>query len=460
MLWNAGHGTDDEEPVERPEHRAQARSYGVDFCQACAFRTVYRSVVVGIPLSAGGCVAMSIESCCRALEHGARGARLAGACLLALAASPIAWAQPYAFVSAPTAAPPVVHVVDLATMTLERSIGGVGDDPAAFAISPDRSRLYVSSWRQIAGVQTGRVYVIDTRLRQVVGSQIVGERQSRAIAVSPDGTVVYAWALSLSSGPQERRLVRLNADTLAVIDDVALAQPDCPATLHNALAVHPDGRVLLLACNSGLKWFDPTTAAVVDAPGALGGSELVGFSPAATEVYLADERTPVNGAQSRLTSLDLATGIEQRFGYGMPIGQPTPLGASNPRRVLFVQRPGDPPGQPAALILFGPGGPLQFAQIFGVSSWAELVQAPALTTRRVLTSSVAGASGGYPEGLMAATDDGAWLFVAGSAARRFNSTTLAPDGPVLNLTGVSSGRIDVVMVPFPPDLLFAHGFEP
>jgi DNA-binding beta-propeller fold protein YncE len=369
-------------------------------------------------------------------------------------------AQPYAFIAAPGASPPVVHVVDVATMTLERSIGGVFDEPAAFALSPDRTRLFVSSWRVQANVQTGRVVVIDTRLRQVVATQVVGEAQSRAIALSPDGSVVYAWALALSAGPQQRRLVQLDAATLTVIGDTTLPQPDCLATSSNALAVHPDGRVLLLACESGLKWFDPATATVVDAPGTLGGSNLVGFSPNATEVYLTDERGPENAQQSRLTSLDLASGVEQRFAYAVPIGQPVPLTASRPRRVRYVQRPGDPPGQPAAVVLFGPGGSLQFAQIFGVAPWPELLQGPSPTTRRIVSSAVVGASGGYPDGQLVASDDGTTLLVAGGATRRFDAASFAPSGPVLTLAGVTPGVGDAVLVPFPPDAVFADGFEP
>lgn len=386
--------------------------------------------------------------------------------LLARFAACCAWplatvhAQPYAFIAAPAASPPVVHVVDVATMTLERSIGGVFDEPAALVLSPDRTRLYVSSWRLQAGVQSGRVVAIDTRLRQVVASQVVGEAQSRAIALSPDGSVVYAWALDLASGAQERRLVRLDAATLAIIDETALPQPDCRATLYNALAVHPDGRVMVLACESGLKWFDPATATLVDAPGTLWGSDLVGFSPTGAEVYLADERDPANGGESRLTSLDLATGIAQRFAYAMPVGQPVPQSASRPRRVRFAQRPGDPPGQPVAISLFGAGGALQFAQLFALSPWSELVQAPSAATRRFTGSAVAGDGGAFPGGPMAITDDGMSVLVVGSATRRFDSTTLAAVGPVLNLSGLASGNGDVVLVPFPPDAVFADGFEP
>lgn len=387
---------------------------------------------------------------------------LCAACLVAGVAAPIATpsAQPYAFIAAPGASPPVVHVVDVATMTLERSIGGVFDEPAAFALSPDRTRLYVSSWRSQAGVQTGRVVAIDTRLRQVVASQVVGEAQSRAIAVSPDGSVVYAWALVPFSGAQERRLVRLDAATLAVLGETPLPQPDCRATLPNALAVHPDGRVLLLACESGLKWFDPATASLVDAPGTLGGSDLVGYSPTGSEVYLTDERDPQNSAQSRLTSLDLASGIEQRFAYAVPVGQPVPSIASRPRRVRFVQRPGDPPGQPAAIVLFGPGGALAFAQIFGVASWSELAQPPSAATRRIVGSAVVGASGGFPDGQLVASDDGTTLLVVGGATRRFDATSFAPSGPVLALAGVTPGVGDAALVPFPPDAVFADGFEP
>lgn len=382
------------------------------------------------------------------------------AALALLGAGRGAVAQPYAFIAAPAANPPVVHVVDLAGMALERSIGGVFDEPAAFALSPDRTRLYVSSWRSQAGVQTGFVIAIDTRLRQVVATRAVGQRQSRAIALSPDGAVVYAWALDLASGPQERRLVRLDAGTLAILDETALPQPDCRATLYNALAVHPDGRVMLLACESGLKWFDPATATVVDAPGPLWGSDVVGFSPAATEVYLTDERDPANGMQSRLTALDLASGIEQRFTYAIPVGQPVPQAGSRPRRVRWVQRPSDPPGAPAAIVLFGSGGPLAFAQLFGVSPWSELAQAPSPATRRIVGSAVVGASGAFPFGQVAATDDGTTLLVVGSATRKFDSATFAPVGPVLNLPGMAEGISDVALVPFPPDALFANGFEP
>ena len=368
-----------------------------------------------------------------------------------------AGAQPYAFISAPEGS--AVHVVNLADFSLEQSITGLGDEPSDMVLSPDRTRLYLSSWRlQSGGSQIGLIYAIDTRSRLVVAERELGENQARAIALSPDGSVVYAWALS---GAEERALVRLDAQDLTVVDSTALPLPDCRNTLYNSMRVHSDGRVFLLGCASGVKWFDPATTLLEDVPGDVWGSELLGFSPDGSELYLADLRTPDNAAQSRLTSLDIATGQDQRFAYAMPLGDPYPQMASYPRRLLWVQRPADPLNEPTPVVLFGPGGALGFAQVFGLASWGELQQAPALGNRRILASEVVGDSAGYSQGPMAATDDGSRLIVTGgSGTRLFDSQTLAPMGNVLNLPGLGNGAlVDVEIAPFPPQRIFLNGFE-
>jgi len=75
---------------------------------------------------------------------------------------------------------------------LEQSITGLGDEPSDMVLSPDRTRLFLSSWRlQSGGSQIGLIYAIDTRSRLVVAERELGENQARAIALSPDGSVVY-----------------------------------------------------------------------------------------------------------------------------------------------------------------------------------------------------------------------------------------------------------------------------
>ena len=68
----------------------------------------------------------------------------------------------------------------------------------------------------------------------------LGEHQARAIALSPDGSVVYATDLS---GTEERALVRLDTQDLTVVDSTALPLPDCN-TLYNSMRVHSDGHLL------------------------------------------------------------------------------------------------------------------------------------------------------------------------------------------------------------------------
>ncbi len=368
-----------------------------------------------------------------------------------------AGAQPYAFISAPQGS--AVHVVNLADFSLEQSITGLADEPSDMVLSPDRTHLYLSSWRfQSGGSNVGLIYAIDTRSRRVVAERELGQHQARAIAMSPDGLVVYAWALT---GTDERALVRLHAQDLTVIDSTALPLPDCRNTLYNSMRLHPDGRVFLLGCASGVKWFDPATGLLEDVPGDVWGSELLGFSPDGSELYLADLRTPVNAAQSRLTSLDIATGQDQRFAYAMPSGDPYPQMSSYPRRLLWVQRPADPLNEPAPIVLFGPGGALGFAQVFGLASWGELQQAPATGNRRILASEVVGDGAGYSQGPMVASDDGSRLIVTGgSGTRLFDSQTLAPVGNVLDLPGLGNGAlVDVEIAPFPPQWIFSSGFE-
>jgi len=56
-------------------------------------------------------------------------------------------AAPFAFVSVSSPGNRAVRVIDMATLTVERSLTNVGDEPGRMVATSDRKTLYLSSWR-------------------------------------------------------------------------------------------------------------------------------------------------------------------------------------------------------------------------------------------------------------------------------------------------------------------------
>ncbi len=76
-----------------------------------------------------------------------------------------------------------IGVVDLAAGKLRRTLPS-GQDPEAFDLSPDGTRLYVSN------EETAEMSVLDLTRGRVIGRVRVG-REPEGVAVRPDGKVVY-----------------------------------------------------------------------------------------------------------------------------------------------------------------------------------------------------------------------------------------------------------------------------
>ncbi|MBL8273713.1 MAG: hypothetical protein JNJ74_07880, partial [Xanthomonadales bacterium] len=162
-----------------------------------------------------------------------------------------AGACPLAFVTTagPGAGDDSVRVIDLSRMALVASIGGIGDEPSRMVANGDATRLWVSSYLPASvGVERrGMVYAIDTASRRVVGSVAVGNRQNRAIAISPDASRIYTFRQEGSAPNATIALAVLDAQTLATLADAALPVTECLQFVAD-IKVHPDGRIFVSGC--------------------------------------------------------------------------------------------------------------------------------------------------------------------------------------------------------------------
>jgi len=129
----------------------------------------------------------------------------------------------------------------------------LGDEPQTLAFTPDGSKAYVS----ISG--EGRVAVVDPARRRVIRSVELPGHSPRALAMSPDGTTV--WAAPYESGNQTRGSRNLSRSSIVrdpslpdhdvfairTADDTITGMADGIGTLITALRAEPNGTRLWAA---------------------------------------------------------------------------------------------------------------------------------------------------------------------------------------------------------------------
>jgi len=368
-----------------------------------------------------------------------------------------ALAQPYAFISVSGPSNRVVHVIDLETMAIETSIGDLGDEPARMVANVDRSLIWLSSWRDLPGPSSeGLVHLIDTRSRQVLATRVVGLSQNRTIALSPDESRVYTWKLELVNGVATIGVVVLDALTLAEITVVPITGPNCPQ-FASQIAVGPDGRIVAAACADGLRIIDPITLAVtIGAPTPLSVSPVFGFSPDGGEVYVRASGSV--GVGTGLLAIDLATGIGTEFHWQVPDGSPGFPQGSGPTRMVVVQRPIDPPGDPT--VFFTYNSALGNTPVAWARSSDLAPPGPNPRMRRLIGRAALGPVSSLGAAIEGTVGLGARI---GAIRRlRFDVTStgdaVVADGEALSFAGISNFT-DIIIVPGPVDGIFSNGFE-
>ena len=127
--------------------------------------------------------------------------------------------------------------------TAESVTGLSGVGIHKIAVSPDGTRVYATG----AGIGSGKLFVIDAATRAVVDSEIIGG-SSGGVAVSPDGRRVYAG----NSGFNEVWIYDVAAGSL-------LATPYTVGSNPSSMAITPDGGRLVTSNNGD----SPGTASVV-----------------------------------------------------------------------------------------------------------------------------------------------------------------------------------------------------
>lgn len=364
-------------------------------------------------------------------------------------------ACPLAFVSSsgPGAGEDSVRMIDLSRMALVASIGGVGDEPSRMVANADAARLWVSSFLPASvGVERrGMVYAIDTASRRVVGSVVVGNRQNRAIAISPDASRIYTFRQEGSAPEATIALAVLDAQTLAPLADAPLPVTECLQFVAD-IKVHPDGRIFVSGCSDTIRAFDPVTLqASPVAPHPVSGGRMLGFSPNGAELYLPVGAATGSGTGTGMVAIDLATGASNTVSWaGGGAGFPT---GSQPIRMLSVQRPGDAPGDPTVYF--------SYFSTFGNSPVAharasELSPPMGPPLRQLLGRTDVG-----PASVLGASTDGRLgLGVRLGGARLLSYASSDPGvvivgtGPVLALPGASA-LSDIVV----DDGLYCDGYE-
>jgi YVTN family beta-propeller protein len=167
-----------------------------------------------------------------------------------------------------------ISVINTATNTLGTPISDGGNFPRALAVSPDGSRIYALSTNTVA-----RVTVIDAATGSVIGTPInVGTTPTPAsqwIAVTPDGSEAYVANI-------EGDVTVINLAGATVSTNVPLGSGV------TSLAVSPDGsEVYATKLDNTVSVISTATDAVVGSPIAVGTTPVsVAFSPSGLRAYV------------------------------------------------------------------------------------------------------------------------------------------------------------------------------
>lgn len=265
-----------------------------------------------------------------------------------LAAAP-ACAADLAFITAQSPLNALL-VYDVATMTESARVTGFGVEPSRMVANPDRSRLYVVSRTLAAAGQPAemRVNMVSTFQRRILRTVVVGLSTGRAIGISPDGSQLYVWKQTVS--PQAISVAVLDARTLTEIGTVPLPWAEC-GTIHQDIAVAPDGRIITSICTDGLRVIDPVTLVPTTLPLSSGlAYDFIGFSPDGQEVYMRHTLS-ASSFEPKLAAIHLDTGVRSEVAFDLPEGSPS-FGGAAAARMIRVQRPADPPGSPTVFLTY------------------------------------------------------------------------------------------------------------
>jgi hypothetical protein len=375
-----------------------------------------------------------------------------------LSAATAAEAAPFAFVSVSSpVAGRAVRVVDLATMTVETSIGGVGDEPGRMVSNADRTRIYVSSWTDATPDNRGEIYAIDTRTRRVVGSAVVGLVQNRTVAISPDDLRVYTFKVELVGGVGALSVAVLDATTLAGIASVPINGQGCLQNTRQVYAM-PDGRIVVNACSDGLRVIDPVTFAVATRGSTPNTSErLLGHSPDGSEVYLGTGSTSLGVfGTTGVRALNVDTGASVDLTWNVPPAGSYPGFGSgtSPSRLTVVPVAGGTPDEAIYLFSYFSAGfsntPIAWARAASLSNGARQLTGLAA----VGGTAVVGVDVGGLVGLSGRLDSARRVLIDPASS----SATIASSGDFVSMPGLGT-LADIIVVPYAPDPLFNDDFE-
>lgn len=370
----------------------------------------------------------------------------------------VAAAKDFAFVSVSGPGDRAIRIIDLDTMTVLGSITNVGDEPGRMVANAARSKIYLSTWRDVVGpTNEGEVVLIDTAARSILARRVVGVKQNRAIALSPDEQRVYTWKLEVTDNGSIIGVAVLDANTLQDIATVPIVGTGC-LTGAADVAVSPDGRVVVSGCSDGLRIINPVTLAVtIGATTPITSTRLLGFSPDGAEVYVPKTGAIGPGGNTGIRAIDLDTGVGTDFFWQLQTSSTAAYSSDSAVfRMTRVQRVNDPPDDPT-----------YFFSYFSASSQPPIAWARAsdlvpdvmgTRNRRLIGKESAG-----PVASLGVNPVG----TVGLGARLGGIQRVATDqavGDVVRMTAVGSpvalpgvgGLSDVIVVEGP---LFVDGFE-
>jgi DNA-binding beta-propeller fold protein YncE len=259
----------------------------------------------------------------------------------------------------------VVHVVNLSTRTVQSTIRLPGTGaPNGISITPDGKFLWVCESLNPPGANASELEIIDTSSLRIVSSIPLGPLVSaRWIAISPDGKTAYVTNNGLgqlgTSGAVNSILV-IDVATRKLTGQILppLLNPQRPefgSASFRRLAVSPDGTLLYAVSDLGIFVFDtltntqvnppPSSLALVNistfnVPGVTPTPDTrIVFHPNGTRAYFTSGCPPPDGGSACLMIMDTKTNLLiDRVVLGpRPATEPTGLGISANGGVVFVK---------------------------------------------------------------------------------------------------------------------------
>jgi YVTN family beta-propeller protein len=238
--------------------------------------------------------------------------------------------QPHPGCSPANCHPPEIHLINASTghelSTI--SFGSAGDSARALAVSPDGTKLFLTTVNQTSPAPSGTLWIVDAVRRTVLAQIPTGGFYAPAVAVLPDNSRAY---VVNSVAPS---VVSPNG-SLSVID---LATSTVTATVplernSTAMAVAPDGRAVYVT-NSGSDTVSKvsTTTNTVEATIAVGRfPSAIDISPDGSRIFVA------NGGNGTISVIDANLDAVLRV---IPAGSsavpPVAVAAPSPSRVFVA----------------------------------------------------------------------------------------------------------------------------